>query len=155
MSDPIDIQPKAPWPAGALSNFARHAFEFDGLACASMEGFLQSLKFDVAEDQRRICGLKPQHARALGRRRRWRAFGGPWHLGAPVGRLSADYQQLLDRAYDALFAQSEEFRAALAATGDAPLTHPLGRDDPMETILTTTEFCSRLDRLRAASKTQS
>jgi hypothetical protein len=31
-------------PARALSNLAPHGFEIDGIVCASMEGFLQSLK---------------------------------------------------------------------------------------------------------------
>jgi hypothetical protein len=36
----------------------------------------------------------------------------------------------------------------LAATGDAELVHTLGTEDPTETILTPTEFCTRLRRLR-------
>jgi len=34
------------YPSSALSNFAAHPFVIDGVHCASMEGFLQSLKFD-------------------------------------------------------------------------------------------------------------
>ena len=37
MSNSIDIKAKAPFPAGALSNFAPYAFTFDGIARASGE----------------------------------------------------------------------------------------------------------------------
>ncbi len=40
MPDILDIKTKAPLPAGALSNLAPQAFTLDGVACASMEGFL-------------------------------------------------------------------------------------------------------------------
>ena len=48
MTNSIDIKAKAPFPAGALSNFAPHAFTFDGIACASMEGLLQSARASSA-----------------------------------------------------------------------------------------------------------
>jgi hypothetical protein len=37
----MDIGSKSGYPSSALSNFAPHAFEFDGVKCASMEGLLQ------------------------------------------------------------------------------------------------------------------
>ena len=33
------------WLSAALSNFTPHPFVIDGIECASIEGFLQSLKF--------------------------------------------------------------------------------------------------------------
>jgi predicted NAD-dependent protein-ADP-ribosyltransferase YbiA (DUF1768 family) len=48
MSTTLDIRSKAPFPAGALSNFAAHKFTIDGITYASMEGFLQSLKIEDA-----------------------------------------------------------------------------------------------------------
>ncbi len=148
MTNSIDIKAKAPFPAGALSNFAAHAFTFDGVACASMEGFLQGLKVEDVTEQERFCGLSGGEAQGRGRRHEWRERGTLWWRGEPIDRLSDAYQTLLDRAYDALFAQSKSFRDALAASGDAQLVHSLGKDDPCETILTPEEFCSRLERLR-------
>jgi predicted NAD-dependent protein-ADP-ribosyltransferase YbiA (DUF1768 family) len=154
MSDnSIDIASKAPYPAGALSNFAPHAFTFDGIACASMESFLQGLKFEDAARQAEICGYKAGKAQGFGRRRNWQAEGRLWWRGEPVERLSGAYQALLDRAYEALFAQSEAFRQALAATGEAELVHTMGRIHPVNTVLTADEFCSRLMRLRARLRT--
>ena len=42
----MDIGSKAIYPASALSNFSPHPFTFDGVECNSMEGLLQSFKFD-------------------------------------------------------------------------------------------------------------
>jgi predicted NAD-dependent protein-ADP-ribosyltransferase YbiA (DUF1768 family) len=145
--EPIDIKAKAPFPAGALSNFAAHAFTLDGVACASMEGLLQSLKVADIAEQARVCALVGAEAQNRGRREDW-SSGTLWWRGSPVDRLSGAYQELLDRAYDALFTQAPKFRNALAATGDAPLTHSMGKSDPCETILTEAEFCTRLERLR-------
>jgi hypothetical protein len=33
----MDIRTGAPYPASALSNFARHSFTIDGVECSSME----------------------------------------------------------------------------------------------------------------------
>jgi predicted NAD-dependent protein-ADP-ribosyltransferase YbiA (DUF1768 family) len=152
MTNSIDIKAKAPFPGGALSDFAPHAFTFDGVACASMESFLQSLKVADAAEQEGFCALPGPEAPGRGRGCDWVQSGHLFWRGAAVDRLSDDYQALLDRAYAALFAQASKFRAALAASGEAPLVHSLGKDDPTETILTTEEFCSRLVRLRARLK---
>jgi len=147
----LDIKAKAPFPAGALSNFAPHAFVIDGVACKSMEGFLQSLRIEDVAEQQRVCGLVGGEAQATGRRYDWSMSGTLWWRGTPIDRLGEAYQRLLDRAYEALLVQSSKFRAALAATGDARLTHKSGKIDPCVTILTEEEFCSRLKRLRAHS----
>jgi predicted NAD-dependent protein-ADP-ribosyltransferase YbiA (DUF1768 family) len=148
MTDSLDIKAKAPFPAGALSNFAAHVFNIDGVDCACMEGFLQSLKIEDVVEQRRVCGLPGPIAQSVGRKVDWQISGTLWWLGQPYDRLSGSYQDLLDRAYDALFEQSKMFRAALLATGEARLDHTIGKSDPSETILTVEEFCSRLGKLR-------
>lgn len=151
MTEVLDIKAKAPWPAGALSNFASHPFTFDGVGCASMEGLLQSLKIADPAEQERVCSLAGPVAQSVGRTHDWRVVGTLWWRGVPYDRLSDAYQALLDRAYQALYAQSKTFRDALAATETAQLTHSFGKDDPCETILTTEEFLSRLERLRRAA----
>lgn len=148
----VDIKAKADFPAGALSNFAPHAFTFDGVACRCMEGLLQSFKIADEAEQVRVCGLAGPVAQSVGRKHDWQTTGTLWWRGTLYDRLSDDYQLLLDRAFDALFEQSKTFRDALAATGDAQLAHSFGRDDPCETILTSSEFVSRLERLRAKAR---
>jgi predicted NAD-dependent protein-ADP-ribosyltransferase YbiA (DUF1768 family) len=148
MTNSLDIKAKAPYPAGELSNFAAHAFTIDGVRCASMEGFLQSLKIRDMAEQDRVCGLVGPVAKSTGEKYNWRLTGTLWWRGQPIDRLSGEYQALLDRAYQELFDQSERFRTALAATGDAQLIHTIGKTDPCETILTADELCTRLERLR-------
>lgn len=53
----MDISSGTGYPASSLSNFAPHEFEIDGVKCASMEGFLQSLKFQNPEMQKYVCSL--------------------------------------------------------------------------------------------------
>jgi hypothetical protein len=141
----LDIRAKAPFPGGALSNFAPNAFALDSVACASMEGFLQSLKIADPAEQRHVCTLVGPEAQSVGQRYAWGTTRTLWWRGEPIDRLSDAYQTLLDRAYQALFEQSKNFRDALEASGSARLTHTLGRSDPCETILTTEKFCSGLN----------
>jgi hypothetical protein len=44
--------------------------------------------------------------------------------------------------------ENEGFQRALLATGDATLTHSIGKKKKNETVLTTQEFTSRLHKLR-------
>jgi hypothetical protein len=55
--DIMDIGSGNAYPSNALSNFAPHPFEIDGVKCNSMEGFLQSLKFESKEMQEYVCTL--------------------------------------------------------------------------------------------------
>ncbi len=147
----MDIGSKAGYPASALSNFASHSFVFDDVLCASMEGLLQSFKFDKPHIQAEVCKLVGIGAKRRGQKRNkaWKQRQTLWWMGEAYDRHSAPYQALLTRAYDAL-AQNEGFRRALLTTGDAVLTHSIGHHNPSETILTEREFCGQLTRIRAA-----
>jgi hypothetical protein len=74
MPDTIGIKAKAPFPARALSNLDRHAFVLSGVACGSMEGFLQGLKVEDRAEQERICKLSGGEARGRGQQRAARAL---------------------------------------------------------------------------------
>lgn len=143
----MNLHSKAPWPAGALSNFAPHPFAIDGVQCASMEGFLQSLKFPSVDVQVEVCGLVGSRAKNRGAETDWQQRQVLHWQGEPIDRDSDAYQELLDRAFEAL-AEDDGFREALLATGDEPLTHERGRRRTSETVLTAREFTSRLTRLR-------
>jgi predicted NAD-dependent protein-ADP-ribosyltransferase YbiA (DUF1768 family) len=143
----MDIGSKHSYPASSLSNFAPHPFEVDGVKCASMEGFLQSLKFKSEEMQMHVCTLIGLAAKHKGSNKKWWKTQKLYWKGKEFDRLSEDYQELLDKAYLALN-QNTKFRKALEATGNATLTHSIGKTDKTRTILTTAEFCSRLMNLR-------
>lgn len=143
----MDIGSGNAYPANALSNFAPHPFEFDGVQCNSMEGLLQSFKFSSVDMQREVCKLVGKAAKFKGKRKNWQSTQKLYWNGKEYDRSSDEYQELLDRAYDALFT-NESFRKALAASGSATLTHEIGRSNEKETVLTKREFISRLKKLR-------
>ena len=145
----MDIKASLPYPSGALSNFAPHKFIFDGVLCASMEGWLQSLLEHDEKIQAEICQLVGIEAKRLGLEliKNWDRKT-LWWKGRKYDRHSQEYQELLNRAYEALFTQCEDFREALWATGNENLTHSIGVSDPYEDILTEEEFVLRLMKLR-------
>jgi len=145
----MDIGSGKKYPSSALSNFAPHPFEIDGVECNSMEGFLQGLKFKNPEMQIEVCKLVGYAAKKKGRGKIWTDT--LWWKGEPIDRFADGYQELLDRAYDAL-AKNSGFRKALLASNEAVLTHSIGKRKEKDTILTVREFCGRLMRLRSKIK---
>lgn len=145
----MDVGSKAGWPSSALSNFAPHRFVFDGVECVSMEGFLQSLKFDKPHIQTEVCSLVGLQAKRRGQKRNkaWKRVQTLWWKGVPMKRNSAAYQTLLWNAYLEL-SKNDSFRRALLATRNAVLTHSIGSRDSSQTVLTEQEFCRILTDLR-------
>ena len=122
----MDIGSGSNYPSCTLSNFAPHPFELDEVQCNSMEGFLQSLKFKDEEMQKAVCLLVGKAAKFKGKKKKWYRTQTLYWKGKAYKRDSEDYQLLLDRAYDAL-SQNSGFQKALLATGDAVLTHSIGK----------------------------
>lgn len=143
----MDIGSGKGYPSSSLSNFAPHKFTIDEVECASMEGFLQSLKFKDVEMQKEICKLVGKQAKFKGKKKPWYKEQKLYWNGKEYKRDSEEYQELLNRAYDSL-GENEKFKRALLYTGNATLTHTIGKIKQNETILTKQEFCSRLLRLR-------
>ena len=143
----MDIGSGTGWPSAALSNFTPHPFVIDGVECASMEGFLQSLKFKEPDMQVEVCKLVGKAAKFKGKKKKWWRTQTLYWQGQEFKRDSQEYQDLLDRAFDAL-AQNTGFQKALLATGKATLTHSIGKSKEQETVLTKQEFCSRLTNIR-------
>ena len=143
----MDIGSGSGFPSATLSNFAPHPFVIDGVECNSMEGFLQSLKFSNPEMQKEVCKLVGKAAKFKGKKKKWWRTQTLYWQGTEIPRDSQEYQDLLDRAFNAL-AQNSGFRAALLATGNSVLTHSIGKTKITETVLTRQEFCSRLTKIR-------
>ena len=143
----MDIGSGNGYPAGTLSNFAPHPFEIDGVVCNSMEGFLQSLKFESIDMQRYVCTLVGYAAKKKGSKKNWKQKQELYWNGKTYKRDSDEYQDLLNRAYNELN-KNQGFRKALEATKGATLTHSIGKNKKTETVLTTSEFCGRLTHLR-------
>ena len=143
----MDIGNGTGFPSANLSNFTPHPFMFDGVLCASMEGLLQSFKFKEPDMQIEVCKLVGKAAKFKGKKKKWWRTQILYWQGQEFKRDSQEYQDLLDRAFDAL-AQNTGFQKALLATGKATLTHSIGKSKEQETVLTKQEFCSRLIKIR-------
>lgn len=143
----MDIGSGKGYPASSLSNFAPHEFVIDSITCQSMEGFLQSLKFQDKEMQKHICTLVGKKAKFKGSRKNWKKTQTLYWQGTPLKRDSKEYQDLLDRAFEEL-SKNTSFKKALLTTNNATLTHSIGKNKISETVLTRQEFISRLTRIR-------
>jgi hypothetical protein len=144
----MDVGSKAPYPANALSNFSPHKFVIDGVECNSMEGFLQSLKFQNPDMQVEVCKLVGFAAKRKGANKNWKEQQLLWWRGIGVKRNSPEYQALLDRAFTAMATQCDGFKRALKAAQGAVFTHSMGKNKEQETVLTEREFCRRLNMAR-------
>ena len=119
-----------------------------------MEGFLQALKFEDVNVQVEVCKLVGLAAKRRGQKRNsaWKRAQKLWWRGYAMDRHGQEYQDLLDKAYRAMFDQCPKFRRALVATQNAVLRHSIGNTDSFHTVLTQREFCRRLDKLRTLAK---
>jgi len=139
---------------GALSNLTARRFFIDGIECASMEGFLQSLKYEDLEKQKYCCTLTGHEARNYGRQAPdWRTTQTLYWRGVAYDRHGEDYGELTWRAYVLMFQAENGAKQALLATGLRKLDHTIGHSDPRETILTKREFCDRLTEIRRVLQT--
>ncbi|QIG69605.1 swarming motility YbiA-like protein [Rhizobium phage RHph_I46] len=145
----MDVGSGNSWPSNALSNFAPHPFAFRGVECNSMEGLLQSLKFDKPHIQIEVCKLVGYAAKKRGRPRnkQWQKLQVLWWNGEPMSRTSTSYQEFLCEAFDSL-SKNTSFARALLATQNSSLTHSIGHSDLSKTVLTEREFCRQLYRVR-------
>ena len=135
------------YPGSTLSNFTPHPFSFRGIACASMEGLLQGLKFKNKEKQRTVFLMVGKQAKFAGKLKKWYTDQVLYFQGEAIARSSREYQDLLDEAFESL-SHNHKFRAALLSTQNATLKHSIGKTDPTRTVLTVQEFISRLVKIR-------
>lgn len=145
----MDIHSGGAYPASKLTNFAPNAFVFRGITVAGMEGLLQAFKFDKLHMQLYVCTLFGMAAKKKGAKRNWRRDQTLYWQGTQYDRQGQEYQDLLLEAYMAMFTQNEGARRALLSTGNATLTHSIGKKRESETVLTEREFTSLLTRCRS------
>lgn len=149
----LDIHSKGKWPSYALSNFYHNSFMLDGVSCRSMEGFVQGLKCSDINEQLRICKMRGNRAKQFGQKVKGNPLydiesKGVYWNGIQINRHSSDFQELMRRAYRAMFDQCPKFRDALKASGNKRLFHTIGNPDHHQTILTEKELCDILTELR-------
>lgn len=150
MNKIIECSFRSDGPGKKLSNLYPHQFDLDGFRCASMEGFLQSLKCNTVGGSASLRAMSGVEAWKEGQAftKRWQETQTLYWQGKPYNRQSAGYQNLIKRAYDAL-AWNQQFANTLMLTGDNELAHSIGNNDSTLTVLTQAEFLFNLYRTRS------
>lgn len=113
-----------------------------------MEGFLRSLAEKDSSIQKIICSYSnlPAYKLKFGLDD-WRPTQILYWQGNEISRYSTDYQELLTKAYDALF-ENHLFKKLLKGTIGKYLIHSIGNDLICESLLTEAEYRYQLNRLR-------
>ncbi len=148
MNKTIDIHSKGEYPANVLSNFYPNAFVFDGVKCASMEGFLQSLKFKGKKKQRKVCELTGFEAKNIGKKKWiWKISGNIYWKGEKIKRISSEFDNLINKAFTCLLS-NETFVKAIKDSMNYTYTHSIGKHNKRTTVLTEEEFINVLNKTR-------
>ena len=83
--------------------------------------------------QREVCKLVGIKAKSKGKSKKWFTTQKLYWNGVEYKRDSKEYQELLDRAFDAL-SNNTSFQKALIASGKSVLTHEIGKSKENETV---------------------
>ena len=132
-----------------LSTMAAHSFKIDDVKCASIESFIQSMKFDKPSLAASIAGDKSKSAKERGKKNfNWDKDGLIFWKGVGFNRESKQHQDFLDSVIYEVTKQCPEFAKALLETGDSELVCP-GKTRVTESPVTEQEFCLSLTRARS------
>jgi len=147
----VNVYSNAEWPGNKLSNFPLSPFELDEVQCASIEGFVQALKFRDLEEQLQVCALHGIEAKRAGAgevHEQAVRQGKLWWQGQEIALHSQEHYDLIERALRAKFTQHEDSRLALLETRSQILTHETGRPESPTTTLPAQIFISLLYCIR-------
>lgn len=136
-------------PARVLSNLNPYEFYYFGHIANSIEAVLQSLKYSDRRDKIKCYkyrGLDAYHLRGM-EPYAWEKDGILYTPYGKIDRFSEDYQKFIDKLYFSVFRNSL-YRNNLFLSGDKKLDHTHGENKKEQTILTRTEYISRLYALR-------
>ncbi|WP_066453676.1 hypothetical protein [Castellaniella caeni] len=137
------------WRGVALSNFCLYPFVLDDVLLASVEGFIQGIKFAPGHPARERAFISSAwDAKACGKGAgKQYAYWGP----QPIAFGSGAHHDLVERALRARFAQHEGLCQVLRSTRGLVLTHETGEGpEPALTSLPAARFCQVLTALRDA-----
>ena len=136
------------YPLSHLCSDSLHAFELDGVKCASFASFVQGLKFERPGQQAEVCRESPKAARERGKKAlAWKNQQTLWWKGVPMERESKEHAELLQRAISQMGNQCQAFRKALLETGDMVLESQ-AQSKPFDHPVTEAEYCKTLTTIR-------
>lgn len=136
------------WRGVALSNFSLSPFEFEGQLLASVEGFIQGIKFPPGHASRELAFVSSAwDAKACGQGadKQFVYWG-----DARIEFGSDAHHGLVERALHARYAQHEGLRRVLASTQGLDIQHLTGEPEPERTSMPAALFCRILSEIRDA-----
>lgn len=145
----IDIKFKSDSPINVLSNLYDDKFTCFDTEFASVESFLQGLKFKNINKQAEIFKMSGKQAKKVGKHHNfWKVTGNLYFKGKKINRYSKEYCEMLSEIYYSRYEQSKEFQKALLDTELKTLTHSIGKTSQKQTVLTVDEYLNVLNFLR-------
>lgn len=134
------------WRGIALSNFCLSPFVLDGVLLASVEGFIQEIKFPPGDPLRdQAFQSSGWEAKALADRA---DRSGAYWSESRLEYGSAEHHLLISRAIRARLGQNTGLQAALLATAGKDLVHETGTEESPTTSLPAAVFCQILTTIR-------
>jgi len=134
------------WRGVALSNFPLSPFTLDGVLFASIEGFIQGIKFPQGDPRReRAFVLYGWDAKSLGAEA---DRSGAYWQGERLTYGSTQHHALIERAIRARVAQNAGLAQVLLSTAGFRLVHDTGEVESPTTSLPAEVFCRILERMR-------
>lgn len=134
------------WRARSLSNFSKHSFFIDGEKMASVEGFIQGIKFpemnNVRQQSFRSVGVE---AKRLGKKAECNFV---WWKNKTIKYGSIEHHNLINKAICCKFNQNIDAMKALLETDGLVLIHDTGYPDSPKTSLPAEIFCKILINIR-------
>lgn len=143
----VNISINSPdWRGQALSNFGLSPFLFEGQLFASIEGFIQGIKFPESDPRRgqafQLSGWDAKHLGDGADR-----SGAYWNQ-TRLAYGSAQHHQLIGAAIRARIEQSPGLQAVLRSTAGATLVHETGHVESPTTSLPAAVFLGVLNDIR-------
>jgi predicted NAD-dependent protein-ADP-ribosyltransferase YbiA (DUF1768 family) len=134
-----------------LSNFAARPFRYGETMMASVEGFIQGIKYPYRHEGReRAFAASGPYAKSLSP-----SDSQPyvWWSGAKIVYGTQQHHEVIAGAIRAKFEQNPDCRNALMATGTRTLMHDTGTPESPHTSLPAHVFCGILKHLRREFRT--
>ena len=117
-----------------LSNLYKSPFVYENRFHASLEGFLQSLKFEDKHEQECVARLHGFEAKRAGRVLYNKEC--LYFKDHKITRMDFTYHFLLEEVYIECFKQNETKLLALHTLSNCNVRHSIGKQTPTQTILT-------------------
>jgi len=135
------------WRGVALSNFMLSPFVLDGILLASIEGFIQGIKFPEGDPRREQAFVSSGwDAKRLGEAA---DRSGAYWKGERIAYGSDAHHRLIEKAIRARIAQNQGLARVMESTRGQVLTHSTGSEpEPPTTSLPAAVFCRILNEIR-------